>query len=137
MKTNTAIVATLMILCNGCCSFPFLYPKTGAFGIVIDQHNDPVQNPQMQASWVRPSAFYHFMRPQTVSRFHADGSGKWSFYVRDAEHLIIEAKPPDGYESRGIEERSAGPLKSGECPTNACVLRLIKIQATEKPKDAK
>jgi len=81
------------------------------------------------------------MRPQSAHNFSSDSEGKWVFYTRDAEHMYIEATPPAGYNYALREDRVRatylGPLRNGECPTNDVILRMIKIETTPNPKEAK
>ena len=142
MKTNMAlVVAVLVLMCNGCCCFPFLYPKTGAHGVVVDQYDRPVANVKMQASWSFRSLHDVMMARGAKQDFSTDGEGKWFFYRRDAERMYIEAAPPAGYKYALREDRVRatyfGPLGSGECPTNDVLLRMIKIEPNPNPKEAK
>jgi hypothetical protein len=123
----------IAVLCNGCCCFPFLYPRTGAEGIVIDQHDKRIPNVSMQAYWVPASLWFVIMPPQSLHNFTADGEGRWKFHKMDAEHMFIEAAPPGGYESMGLKMRSVGPIQSGENRTNV-ILRLQRIAAPEQGK---
>jgi hypothetical protein len=114
------------------------FPRTGAHGRVVDQYNNPVSNVAMQATWVRASLSFVMMPPMRQRFFSSDRNGYWSFYGHDVEDLQIEAFPPAGYEPVWrLNERKdtiAGLFKSGECPTNDYILRMIKIESLEQRK---
>jgi len=142
MKTKTTVIMlALVILCNGCCCLPFLYPKTGVHGRVVDQYDNPVSNVAMQARWVPAWEWFVMMPHQCRGNFLADSRGRWSFYKWDVEDLYIEAMPPAGYNYALRDDRVRatyiGPFRSGECPTNDFILRMIKIAPQPQPKETK
>ena len=131
-----------VLLVTSGCGTPLMYPffpaRTGAEGVVVDQHNEPIPNVEMQAGGTASSWWWVMLPPMFKYEFRADHLGKWHWYRRDVLDLQVQAMPPAGYglytDSRPDE--TEGWIHYGEYRTNV-VLRLRKVEPSPEPKETK
>ena len=133
-----ALLAVVIAGCSGCCGIPpgtpltyVVFPKrTGAEGIVLDQHDQPVPNSPLRAFGGAQSWGWAVYLGGFESKFSADKHGRWKFYRRDTADMGIQALPPPGYGR--FQWCSPSPdyipnrIRYGDYVTNV-VLRLWKL----------
>jgi hypothetical protein len=118
----------ISLFLTGCLAPPFLFPRTSAHGVVVDQYGNPVPKAELKASW-EPYRAVFWDAPIYKEQFHARHDGTWEFSVRKSVALSVEVLPSPGY--AGVvsgHDRTTPILNAGECPTNAFVLKLRKIE---------
>ena len=105
----TFLSAVLCVYSVGCAIPRAVMKGTGAEGVVLDQHDEPVPNAPMQASWywfppIPPLwVLMFFCQPSFEKKFRADEQGQWRFYKRGVSVMgvLVRVLVPSGYEAKG------------------------------------
>jgi len=130
------LMSLLCIYSVGCAIPRALVKGTGAEGVVLDQHDEPVPNAPMRASWscfppIPPLwVLMFFCQPRFEKNFRADEQGRWRFYKRGITvmGLYVRAVAPSGYEEKGPGARGTDFIEDPRDSLTNVVLRLWKVE---------
>lgn len=128
MKWAWLLTVSIACVFIGCCAPPFLFPRTGAHGIVLDQYGKPIPKVKMNVAWT-PVRFFYMFAPAYNDPFEAEIDGSWRIYRRKVENMHIGPIPHEGYAYFSQDDKdSLVSLYGGQCPTNDFILRMRKIE---------
>jgi len=121
----------LAFLSNGCLAPPFIFPRTGASGSVIDQNGHPLTNAQVKVDW-STWRFFYWWQPRDTAEVPIKDDGTWAFSRRKVDYMTIDVLAPQGYEpwKRGIEVLGNRYLTNVVC-------QFQKIPTNQPPKESK
>lgn len=140
----TFLSAVLCVYSVGCAIPRAVMKGTGAEGVVLDQHDEPVPNAPMQASWywfppIPPLwVLMFFCQPSFEKKFRADEQGQWRFYKRGVSVMGVSVRVlvPSGYEAKGGGRISTGPVEDPRDSLTNVVFRLWKVEGVEQERIA-
>ena len=121
------ISVTLLLLQAGCAVPAIMTPRITVSGVVLDQHDQPVPNATVEASWI-PVTVFPAMPMGDGKQFRTDEAGRWSYSMRGVHSLSICPVSSNGYYMKEWTNYSVKIVDSGQQLLTNCILRIEKIK---------